>query len=255
MYVTLLIVALAMVDVGFPYLPKHNTLMTFVTVAIPTFMLAVWAKPGKLRKTSLVANLAHFVLPGALSVMVFGLLVYVSAVVIVASGLDSVTITPEDIASFKDFAGVTYEMSQAEVAAERTFLTAQTALTVFTTFAGCLLLIFVEPPTHWFVAGDVFSGDWKPTMLAILLMVVFVVIMNFTPFRRFFELVAMPLTAYVGITAMVLLWALTIRAAWRGRWLERFLNIAPLRPEIDFAPDAAPKSTLVSEQVKAITLQ
>ncbi|MCU0515060.1 MAG: HAD-IC family P-type ATPase [Anaerolineae bacterium] len=255
MYVSLLILAIAMVGIGFPLLPKHNTLMTFVTVAIPTFMLALWAKPGKLRRTSLVATLMHFVFPAALSIMVFGLLVYVGTVIVVQSGLDSATITEDDIRAFQDFAGVTYQMTPDQAGLERTFLTAQTALTVFTTFAGLVLLIFVEPPSHWWVGGDVYSGELRPTLLALLLMVVFLVIMNYTPFRRFFELVAMPLSAYIGILGMVVLWALTLRAAWRGRWLERFLNIAPLRPEINLAPDAAPRASLVQEQVKAITLQ
>lgn len=254
-YVSLLILGISVIGIGFPYLPKHNTLMTFVTVAIPTFMLALWAKPGKLRRGSLVATLAHFVLPAALSLMVFGLLVYVASVVIVAGGVDVVEIGPEDIAAFKEFAGITYNLTPEEALVERTFLTAQTAITVFTTLAGLVLVIFVEPPTHWWVGGDVFSGEWKPTILSGVLMVVFVVILNYPPFRRFFELVAMPLSAYIGIFVMLTVWALTLRAAWRGRWLERFLNIAPLRPEIDLNPQAAPKTTLVTQQVKAITLQ
>lgn len=254
MYVSLLILAIAMVGVGFPLLPKHNTLMTFVTVAIPTFMLALWARPGKLGRTTLVKTLLHFVLPAALSVMVFGLLVYVGAVVIVAGRLDSATITQADIDSFREFAGITYNLNPAQAGVERIYLTAQTALTVFMTLAGAVLLIFVEPPTHWWVAGDMFSGDWRPTILAGLLIVIFLVIMNFTPFRRFFELVAMPFSAYAGITITVIIWTFTLRAVWRGRWLEKFMGIPPLRPEIDFNAQATAKSTLVQEQVKAITM-
>ena len=48
-------------------------------------------------------------------------------------------------------------------------------------------------------------------------------------------------------------WTMLLRAIWRGRWLERFLGIDALRPEIDFSPQAPKKSTIVMEQVRSMT--
>jgi cation-transporting P-type ATPase E len=253
LYVAILIFAAAVIGLGFPFLPKHNTLLTFITVAIPTFMLAVWARPGKLYERSLVTSLAHFVIPSALATLVFGLLVFIGAFYIIAQRLDTVTISAEEIQTFRQFTGINYELTSEGLLIERALLAAQTSLTVFVTFAGLILVIFVEPPTHWWVAGDRYSGDWKPTLLVIGLMGFFVFMLNVPGVRQFFEMVEMPLNAYIGIAAMVALWTLTLRAAWRGRWLESFLGIPPIRPEIDTSPQAEKKATIVTQQVKALT--
>jgi cation-transporting ATPase E len=260
-YVALLIFAVAMVGLGFPYLPKHMTLITFITIAIPTFMLAIWAKPGKLRQSSLSAALLHFVIPTAFSVLVFGLLIFIGTIYIIQNNLAASTISAAEIADFREFTGITYDLAQQfgqeddGYRFERSLLGAQTALTTFTVFVGLMLVIFVEPPVHWLVAGDVYSGDWRPTLLAGFLLIVYVMIMAYDPIRRFFELAPLPPSGYAGILALTLVWAATLWAAWRFRWLERFLGIEPLRPEIDPSPAVAPKATIVTEQVKAMTLQ
>jgi cation-transporting ATPase E len=44
--VALLIAAVGAVDAGFPLAPKHNALLTLLTVGIPSIALAAWARPG-----------------------------------------------------------------------------------------------------------------------------------------------------------------------------------------------------------------
>jgi cation-transporting ATPase E len=268
LYVALLIFSLGVINLGFPYLPKHVTLLTFFTVAIPTLLLAVWARPGRTRQRSLVVSVFHFVFPAAVSIFIFGLVVYVGTFIIMVTNRDYVTVTEEEIQAFVEFTGINYDLSRTYIERdendippqqwgyilERALLTSQTALLVFTVYAGLMLVIFVEPPTHWWVGGDVYSGDWRPTLLALGLMVVFSVICVSSPMLRAFEMARLPLSGFAGIIGMTILWIFTIRAAWRGRWLERFLNIEPLRPEIDLSPDAEKKAAIMTQQVKAITL-
>lgn len=221
----LLILSTAVIGVGFPYLPKHIALMLFLSVGVPTIALAVWARPGKLPRRSLLRQIAHFVVPAAMTIALFGLLIYMLGFIGGLGHWIDVELTEEDIRSFSEYVGIGYTIFEAEeVIVELAHMTAQSALTVFTTLAGLLLVIFVEPPTEFFVGGDEFSGDWRPTILAGVMLVVFMVVLAVDPLRRFFELVALPLWAYLAIGGLTLVWMLLLRAAWRGRWLQRFLR-------------------------------
>ena len=104
-------------------------------------------------------------------------------------------------------------------------LAAQSALTTFTTLAGLLLVIFVEPPIPFFAGGDRLSGDWRPTILAGLLLALFVVILVYPPLTHFFELIDLSVGNYIFIGLLVVVWAFLLRRAWRKRWFERFLGI------------------------------
>ncbi len=115
--------------------------------------------------------------------------------------------------------------TQASFAQEVASLTAQSALTVFVVLAGLLLIVFVEPPIPFFVAGDRLSPDRRPTILALVLLGSFIVVLAHEPFRRFFELVSLTPPGYLAVVAWTGLWALVLRRAWRGRWLQRFLQI------------------------------
>ncbi|HRF99340.1 MAG TPA: hypothetical protein PLZ51_29205, partial [Aggregatilineales bacterium] len=159
----------------------------------------------------------------------------------------------DEISEFVSYVGINYDITAEEYALERAILAAQTALTAFSCIAGLMLVVFVEPPTRWLVGGDLYSGDWRYTILAIAIFGLYVAIVLIVPLRRFFELSPLSTMLYLFIAGMALLWMLTLRFVWRRRVLESFLGIEPLRPEIDLATDSNPKRTLITEQVKAIT--
>src|SRR5262249_34816544 len=80
LYVTLLIVSVGIIG-GFPFAPKHASLLALLTVGIPTLALAAWARPGLAPRGSLVRPLLHFVLPAALTLSLVGLGVYAATLV------------------------------------------------------------------------------------------------------------------------------------------------------------------------------
>ena len=144
-----------------------------------------------------------------------------------------IPITPETIASFQEYFGINYTLSSVDqYHAELAHLIAQTSLTSFTVFASLLLVVFVEPPIKFFVGGDEFSGDWRPTLLAIALLVGYLIILFVEPLRAFFEMVDLPVLAHVGIAAITLIWLLLLRMAWRQRWMEHFLGVEAETPVI-----------------------
>ena len=70
-----------------------------------------------------------------------------------------------------------------------------------------------------------YSGDWRPTILAGAMLALYVLTM-FVPFARtFFGLALLPVTDAAIIAAVVAVWALALRFAWRRRLFERFLGL------------------------------
>lgn len=226
--VALLIISIAMVNIGFPYVPKHVSLLTLLTVGIPTFALAVWARPAHSGKRLLTAVL-HFVIPATISIFVFALLIYLLYFVASYKSALGLEVTPEEITAFQLSAGITYDISApADYAFEQASVVARTALTTFTVLTGLLLVVFVEPPIQFFVGGDELSRDKRPTILAAGLLAAFVLIILIPPLRQFFELVVLRPSDYLIIGGAVVAWMFVVRAAWRGRWIERLLSIDSL---------------------------
>jgi cation-transporting ATPase E len=226
LYAALLILATAVIGFGFPYVPKHVSLLVLLSVGIPTFGLAIWARPGVVARKSLLAEVMHFVVPAAISVFFFGLLVYSITFVGSLNRLVQVDVTPDAIASFQKYANINYDIQGADqYVLEVAQLTAQTALTVFTLFSGLLLVVFVEPPHPFFVGGDVYSGDKRPTILAFVMLLIYLVMVAVEPFRKFWELMPLPFWGYLAIAGATLVWMLVLRQAWRKNWLERFLDL------------------------------
>lgn len=226
LYSALLIIAIGIIGLGFPFIPKQNSLLVLLTVGIPTFGLAIWARPGPLPKHGMLREIGHFVFPASISIFIFGVLVYLLTFIGGLAYSYDLNITPETISNFEAYAGIDYTLSTVEeFQIEVAHLSAQTALTAFTCFTGLLLVVFVEPPFRFFVGGDEYSGDIRPTLVAGLMLIVYVVVLAVEPLRRFFEIIELPPLVYVAIVLTTIIWMLVLRIAWRQQWLDRFLQV------------------------------
>jgi cation-transporting ATPase E len=198
LYLALLLLTIPMLG-AFPFAPKQKALITFETLGIIAVALAVWAHPGPPSRRGLGHLVLHFVLPAAipLSLMAFGvyLLTFYQA------------------------------LQQMGGSIQDAQLLAQSALTTFAVWSGLLLVPFVAPPARFWVGGSTLSGDWRPTLLAAGLLVVYLVVLTVPPLRTFFSLTALHLVDYLLIGAAVLLWGLIQRWIWRRHLLERLLQL------------------------------
>jgi cation-transporting ATPase E len=186
-----LIGAIGYASDGFPISPRQNAIVGFITMSIPAFALALWAKPGQSPKVSLTRRLAHFVIPAVLSICIVGFALYIFTLI----------------------------QSSDEYYA-------RTMLTYFTVICGIILLIFVEPPTTWWAGGDVLSGDWRPTYLAIGLLFLFAFCLVVPAAREFYGLTPLRQTShYVLIVLATIIWIFGLRIVWRRRLVERYLNM------------------------------
>ena len=201
--VTLLIFSTAMVTDSFPLVNKHSALVALFGVGLPTIVLPIWAKPGGVgKRRSVVRSLLHFTIPATLTMTLVALLVYllylVSAILDLAPGL---------------------EFNQVDYTVPRT------ALVTMLILCELLLIPFLKPPTTAWVGGEPLSGDWRYSLTALFLLVVYTIIVAVPALRRFFELAPLSLLDYLFLGFVALEWCLILRAIWRTRFLDRFLGV------------------------------
>jgi cation-transporting ATPase E len=230
----LMILAASVVGVGFPYIPQHITLVAALTIGIPTFALALWARPDQERR-GLILSVLHFAFPAGITTFLFGFLLYVFTFNSIVHGGRSVAALRSDVAAFQTYAGIDYKIyTQDQFVYEVAVLFSQTVLTVYSVLVGLALVLFVEPPFQWFVGGDRYSGDKRPTVLAGGILILLIISLSVPRFRRFWELLPLAWTDYVLIAGAVVAWMLVVRYVWRARLFERFLHLEAL---VDLSDD------------------
>jgi len=208
--VALVIVSAWVVGV-FPLALRHGSLVTLLTVGIPSILLALWAKPGPSAPGGLMRRLVRFVAPAALTTSLIGLLLFYGRLTLPI--IERTSGRPH------------LPNGELEQVVAANLDPAQTMLTGFLVICGVLLILFVDPPSPWWAMTNRPAGDRRPPLLAACLLAAFCLILLVPPLRRFFALA--PLGApEAGVFAVAgLAWLLLVRAAWRSRLLERFLGV------------------------------
>ncbi len=206
-----LLITSSLVIGEFPLALRQSSLLSLLSVGLPTIALALWARPGKLSKGGVFPQIFHFVLTPVLTTSALGLLLFcgIFLLSLQRAGLFDTTLT----------------VAQATLLIGAARPIAQTALTAFLVACGLLLVIFVEPPTAWWTGGDRLSGDWKPTLLAVLLMVMFVCINAVPQARLLFALAPLGWLEVGVISGAVALWLFLVRLLWRHHLITRFLGL------------------------------
>ncbi len=204
--VTLIIAFVAVIPAQFPFSPAHMSLLTTLTVGIPTFGLALWAHPSTPPR-SLIRSLVVFVLPAVLTLAVAGFAVY----------LLFFFLHDVDLETFRRQGySITTGVDEKSVARD--------ALTYLLILAGLALVPFAAPPKKWFAVIEETHHDWRPTLLAIAMLPIYALVVAIKPLRDFFGTTRMNATDYLLITALVVVWALALRAAWQFQIFERFFG-------------------------------
>lgn len=199
LYLALLLLTIPMLG-AFSFAPKQKALVTFETIGIMAVALAAWAHPGPPSRRGMGHLFLHFALPAAVSVSLVAFSVYL-------------------LTFFQALQQVGTSTAEAQ-------LLAQSALTTFAVCSGLLLVPFVVPPARCWAGGSTLSGDWRPTLLAAGLLVVYLVVIATPPLRVFFSLTALhPIDSlFIGVAA--LLWSILQHWLWRAHVLERLLHLS-----------------------------
>lgn len=200
--VTLLLISIAFIG-GFPFQPRQTSILTFLTVGVPTLALAYWARPGRIRDDSLIRSLVRFVLPAALTTSLVAIGVYLAVFIPASLAL------PEPGNPYREGA----------------LPLAQSAITEFAVLCGLLLVLFVEPHTRPRPGQQGKYGNWLPSLLVLALFLCFIGVLAIPPLRSLFNLRALNLYAYAVIGGAALLWGTLLQLIWRFRVFERFFQM------------------------------
>ena len=206
-----LLIVSALVIGEFPLALRNGSIVTLFSVGIPAAMLAFWARPGPRKNGTLAQRLAHFVVTPVLLTSMLGVLLFY-AVLWIPSGLSQVF-------------GPDITLRESTLLLDNARPVAQTALASFLVLAGLLLVIFVEPPTKWWTGGDELSGDWKPTIMAVVLTIGFFVVSAVPALRGIFALTELTLFEWGLIIGATVIWLFAVRFFWRHSITARFLGI------------------------------
>ena len=177
-YVLLIIAGAAVLGLPFPLTPRQNSILAFATVGIPLVVLAIWVPPRRLPR-SLLGETLRVSIPASLGVFIVALPLYGT---MINGGVD----VPE----------------------------AQTVLTTLTVFCGLGLLPLISSGAR--EAGDGRFTRWWPWLLALIMLVIYLVMIQLSPLRDFYELTPLP----PGVIAVLLvaagLWTLAVHVLRRS---------------------------------------
>ena len=200
----------------FPFAPKQVSILTFLAVGAPALVLAAWAYPGTMEEKRKQRALWEFVLPASLMIGVMGLFVYIGEYL--ATVYEGVPIPVRQTIKQGIHSG---GLNVSEIIAR---MSAQTALTTFTLLCGILLIVFVEPPSKFWVGSHALRKDKRIVILALVMFIAYVLLLAIPPLRNLFDLELLGFNDYLLIALLVVLWIFAVRWAWRARLLERFLS-------------------------------
>lgn len=217
----LLIIAITMVGLSFPFEPAQVALTLF-TVGIPS-LFATWLAHIPIPDRDLLRSLARFVLPVSLVTMLLGVALYTGLYTTLLNDITTAHIPPPVVHSFEQFTGLTYNVDDAFGDAAATIV-AQTALSIFISYTAFLLIIFLEPPHRFFAGWTEISRDWRPTWLAVGLALVFTMVVSVPGLGAYFGLFRPGPPLVLGIGMALPVWFFTVRAIWRSRLFDRIFS-------------------------------
>lgn len=190
----LLLIALFAGTDYFPYLPSQGALITVLTITVPSIGLAMWLQPGLVRTNSLSRRLAFFILPAGISIAIAVLLTHIL------------------------FHNLTGNLFYARVVATHLLIT-----------TGLLLVVFVQPPTEFWVGGDTLSNDKRPARFALILFFLFTLLTIVPYTSEPLDIQTLrPTEHYLILFAITAIWVLTLRALWRADWFRDLTGISAI---------------------------
>ncbi len=206
-----LVVLSALVVGDFPLELRQASLVTLLSVGMPTVFLALWTRSGQALKQSVPRRLAQFVLPP----------------VLLTGGISLLLFYAMQLLHLFQIGALQRQLSETDLApffADQLPI-AQTGLATFLVFSGLLLVVFAEAPTPWWVGAEPLSGDWRPALLATVLAVAFMVVSFVPALRSVFALSALELQDIGLVVVALAIWVVLVRWTWRARLMARFLAL------------------------------
>jgi len=198
LYVLLIVVGATLAALPFPFTPRQNSILAFVTVGVPIIALALWVQPRPVRG-SLLGQTLRVSIPVSIAVAAVGLPVYAAAL---ATGTS---------------------VDQA-----------RTVLTTVASFMGLGLLTLI--PLASDRAGPSWLPWWSRIPLLIAAMaIVYLTVLSLPIGRAFFELEPLPAELVAALGLMAIAWTALVllirRTGVVQHAIDRLVGFRRRRPE------------------------
>jgi cation-transporting ATPase E len=191
-YVLMIIVGAALLQLPFPFTPRQNSILAFVTVGVPTLVLALWVRPGPSR-SGILAQTLRISIPLSLGVAAVGLPVYVTAL---ASGAST------DVA--------------------RTMLTTVACLLGI----GALVLIPIAADAEGRIR---MPAEVRTAVLVGTLVAAYLAVLATEPGRAFFQLAPLPWEIVASLVAIAIAWTAAVIGIHKTRVVQRGIDVVIAR--------------------------
>ncbi len=184
-YIALLIAGIQIIGFGFPFRGIQLTVITTVSIVIPSLGLTLFANPGVLYGKSLKKSLSHFVIPAAITIGMAG------------------------IFAFFYFRSASDDTEYAHL-----------VVTYLLVFIGLLVVLFLRPPFRILSGGAPVSKDRRIFLMVIVLAVLFLITVAITVAIPFLQETLMlnwldSAQDYLIIGVIIVIWATSLLVIWR----------------------------------------
>lgn len=174
----------------FLYHPTQAGIISLFTVALPGIFLSVWAAAGRVTGSGIRHQLAHFIIPSAITVALLSWGVYLIF-----------------ISRYQD---VEY---------------AQMAVTYALLIAGWLRVLFVQPPVPILAGGAPLRGDWRVVFVVLGSVLLFLLVISISFFQEAMRVTWLrSVEDYLIVILASAIWGLITIGIWRSRWWQRIIN-------------------------------
>ena len=216
------------------FTPMTSLIYAFAAVSIPSFLMVIWAKPRE-DKGSILPGVFKFAIPSAIIMATFAMFVYLLfyyGMTDTLSNFIHLTFTPEMLTKLGETGLPNTPME----------IVARGAIVLMLTLAGILQIYFIVPVRKFFSLDGRLTKDYKPAILAILLMALIVLAFNLSvlgdaanvpqlqELQMWLKIPALGMYQFI-VYGIVLIWFFTERAILRrwkfealGRFTEKMLT-------------------------------
>ena len=170
--------------------PTQSGVISAFAIVIPNIFLAMWAAEGRITEPVIRQQLANFIIPAAITTAFMAWGVYIF------------------------FMNQTQNQEYAEV-----------AVTFALLMAGWLRVLFVQPPSSFWVAASPLRGDRRVVGVVIGSILLFAAIISVPQLSELLRThwLQAPLD-YAWIILAVVIWAFFTRAIWRSNWWQKLVD-------------------------------
>ena len=95
---------------------------------------------------------------------------------------------------------------------------------IFRTFEGRSCSVFTAPPNEWWAVIEQTDRDWRPTLVAVLMVPLYIAILYYPWSRNLFSIQLLTWWQYLIIGIAVVAWAFGLRYSWKNKVFDRFFG-------------------------------